>query len=74
MKRLIKLLLGTAAPVALAACSAGTFDNPTGTTIRVPIVVGEDRGTIIIGADGSITGEGIVNVDGTPTRVVTIPR
>lgn len=74
MKRLIKLLLGTAAPIALAACSAGTFDNPTGTTFRVPIVVGEDRGTIIIGADGSITGEGIVNVDGTPTRVVTIPR
>ena len=73
MKRLLKLL-GLTAPLALAACSAGSFTNPTGVTIRVPVVVGEDRGTIIIGADGSITGEGIVNVDGTPTRVVTIPR
>lgn len=73
MKRLFKLL-GLTAPLALAACAPGTFDNPIGTTIRVPVIVGEDRGTIIIGADGSITGEGIVNVDGTPTRVVTIPR
>lgn len=70
--RLTTLALGLS--LLLAACAPGSFTNPLGVSLRIPVIVGEHEGAIVVGADGSITGEGVVQVEGEAVHVVTVPR